>query len=268
MVRLILAMGVLPLVLACSAEEQVEDPQMQDNSSEFETAPQPAKPSQLAVSNDLYEFTYQWPSEAAAIEPLNAFFEANAETQRAEFEALAARAKSEAAEYDYPYRPYAANWDWNVLADTPLMLSLGSKHYAFTGGAHGNTQTGAMIWDREAGEKLASEDLFTSPKALHEILVAPYCAGLADERRERLGEDMVVGDYGTIPCPSIDQLTLALAASDGQILDQIVLIADPYVAGAYAEGIYEVTVEVDKDILALVKPEYRGAFAANEPRGE
>ena len=268
MVRLILAMGVLPLVLACSAEEQVEDPQMQGNSSEFEAAPQPANPSQLAVSNDLYEFTYKWPSEAAAIEPLNAFFQDAAETQRAEFEALAARAKSEAAEYDYPYRPYAANWDWNVLADTPLMLSLGSKHYAFTGGAHGNTQTGAMIWDREAGEKLASEDLFTSSKALHETLVTPYCAGLADERRERLGEDVVVGDYGTIPCPSIDELTLALAASDRQILNQIVLIADPYVAGAYAEGIYEVTVKLDKDILALVKPEYRGAFAANEPRGE
>ena len=268
MVRLILAIGMLPLLLACSAKEQAEDPQVQDNSSDLQPVPEAVYPGQLAVSNDLYEFTYQWPAEAAAIEPLHAFFEDAAEAQRAEFEELATRAESEAAQYDYPYRPYAANWDWNVLADTPLMLSLGSKHYAFTGGAHGNTQTGAMIWDREAGEKLASEDLFTSSNALHEILVAPYCTGLADERRERLGKDMVVGDYGTIPCPSIDQLTLALAASDGQTLNQIVLIADPYVAGAYAEGTYEVTVDLDEDILALVKPKYLSAFAANASHSE
>ena len=268
MVRLILAIGVLPLVLACSAQEQLEDPQVQDNSSDLKAVPEAVEPAELAVSNDLYEFTYQWPGEAAAIEPLHAFFEDTAEAQRAEFEELATRAKSEAAQYDYPYRPYAANWDWNVLADTPRMLSLGSKHYAFTGGAHGNTQTGAMIWDREAGEKLASEDLFTSSQALQEILVAPYCAGLADERRKRVGKDVVVGDYGTIPCPSIDQLTLALAAPDGQALNQIILIADPYVAGAYAEGIYEVTVDLNEDILTLVKPEYRGAFPTNAPRGE
>ena len=59
MVRLLLAIGVLPLVLACSAQEQLEDPQVQDNSSDLKAVPEAVEPAELAVSNDLYEFTYQ-----------------------------------------------------------------------------------------------------------------------------------------------------------------------------------------------------------------
>ena len=43
--------------------------------------------------------------------------------------------------------------------------------------------------------------------------------------------------------------------------DRIGLLAAPYVAGAYAEGSYEVTLPVTPKVLAAVKPEYKAAFA-------
>ena len=54
---------------------------------------------------------------------------------------------------------------------------------------------------------------------------------------------------------------LAAVAAFALLIDRIGLIADPYVAGSYAEGAYEVTLPVTRAIIGTVKPEYRGAFA-------
>ncbi len=62
-------------------------------------------------------------------------------------------------------------------------------------------------------------------------------------------------------CPSIKELTLLLGSTNGRAIDRIGLIADPYVAGSYAEGTYEVTLPVTPAILKTVKPAYRSAFA-------
>ena len=62
-------------------------------------------------------------------------------------------------------------------------------------------------------------------------------------------------------CPTLKELTLLLGSSTRRRIDRIGLIADPYVAGSYAEGAYEVTLPVTPTILRAVAPRYRAAFA-------
>ena len=62
-------------------------------------------------------------------------------------------------------------------------------------------------------------------------------------------------------CPKISELTELLGSSNRQRFDRIGLIADPYVAGSYAEGTYETTLPVTAAILRIVKPGYRAVFA-------
>jgi CRP-like cAMP-binding protein len=57
------------------------------------------------------------------------------------------------------------------------------------------------------------------------------------------------------------ELTLLLGSSNGRTFDRIGLIADPYVAGSYAEGPYDVTVPITQAVLDAVKPAYKEAFS-------
>ena len=47
--------------------------------------------------------------------------------------------------------------------------------------------------------------------------------------------------------------------------DRVGFLIDPYTAGPYAEGTYEVTLPVTRAILAAVKPEYAESFTATRP---
>jgi hypothetical protein len=63
-------------------------------------------------------------------------------------------------------------------------------------------------------------------------------------------------------CLAPSDVTVLLGSSNKQQFNRIGLIADPYAAGPYAEGSYEVTLPVTPALLKAVKPEYRAAFAA------
>lgn len=55
--------------------------------------------------------------------------------------------------------------------------------------------------------------------------------------------------------------TVILGSADKQHFTRIGVLVDPYEAGPYVEGNYEVTVPVTAAVLKAVKPEYRAAFA-------
>jgi hypothetical protein len=53
-----------------------------------------------------------------------------------------------------------------------------------------------------------------------------------------------------------------VGSSNRRTFNRLTLYAGPYVAGPYAEGAYEIDINIDRAILAAVKPEYREAFSA------
>lgn len=207
------------------------------------------------------EFAYGWPAQVAAIPALAARLTDDRDTLLAE----------QKTEWDSAMKEFGGsdcvacvNRDfqktWEVVADLPRFLSLSYNFYAYTGGAHGNSASGALVWDRERGAALKPADVFTSPKAMQDVLGAAWCKALAGARRAKMGGEGPF-DESTFPCPPIADLTVLLGSRSKTAFDRIGLIADPYVAGSYAEGQYEVTLPVTPAVLAAVRPQYRGAFA-------
>lgn len=263
---------VLGLVLAaCSSPEDKSASAPTDQAAAPAASASPAAPPAPAPGATNFtdnadegaakrEFSYSWPAKVSAIPAL---------TQRltAERDKLLAEQK---ADWQESLREFAdsdcfgcVNRDlqksWDVVADLPRFLSLSWELYAYTGGAHGNSGSGGLVWDREANAALAPKDLFVSEAALQDALYTRWCKALQRDRVTRLG--MEPADDSTFPCPTIAELTVLLGSSNKTQFDRIGLIADPYVAGSYAEGSYELTFPVTAEVLAAVKPRYKAAFA-------
>lgn len=213
-----------------------------------------------AVKTADYSFAYSYPAAAARYPALKRWLEADRAALRAKVVRDTAAERREAKQGGYPYRPYDIDQTWQVVTETPRFLSLSGQHYAYTGGAHGNTGSIGLLWDKAAGRRLTPHDLFVSPAALQAALGTNYCRALDKAREEKRGEPVKRGDlFGD--CVPIKDTVVLLGSSNRQRFDRIGLIADQYVAGSYAEGPYEVTLPVTPALLAAVKPAYRSAFA-------
>ena len=222
-------------------------------------APRAAGAVEVKRNDALVDFSYGYPAAAARIAPLRRWLDQD----RIRFEADARRTaqedRREATKNDYPFHPHDAARHWAVVTETPQLLSLSGETYRFTGGAHGGTLIDTIVWDKARQRRVDPRAMFTSAAALQDLLGATWCAKLKAERTKRLGEDPGVDPV--FPCPTIDKLTLLLGSTNRRAIDRIGLIAGQYVAGAYVEGMYEVTLPVTPALLRIVKPEWRGAFA-------
>jgi hypothetical protein len=208
------------------------------------------------------EFAYGWPAAVSAIPALAARLKGERDSALAEQKAEWQDSLREFAGEDCvscTSRGYSK--EWKVVADLPRYLSLSADMYLYTGGAHGNSAFEALVWDREAGAALDPKAMFRSEAAMQDALGAVWCKALKEERGKRLGAEYAVENLGVFGCPPIADLTLLVGSSDAKAFNCIGLIAAPYVAGAYAEGPYEVTLPVTPAVLAAVKPEYKAGFA-------
>ncbi len=221
----------------------------------------PAEARSEKEANELYEFEYSYPAAAAAIPGLKALLDRRLTESRSELAAEAQKAKKEAKADGYPYRTYAAATTWSVVADTPRFLSLSAQVYTYSGGAHGMTVFDTILWDKQAGKMVLPSEIFTSNAALRDAIRQPFCKALDVQRaKKREGLDWSADDiFGE--CIDPTEHTIILGSSNGQVLDRIGVLVEPYAAGPYAEGSYDVTVPVTGKVMATVKPQYRSALA-------
>ena len=97
---------------------------------------------------------------------------------------------------------------------------------------------------------------------LEQALGSRLCDALNREREERRGLAVQPdGDDIFDKCPGIDEATVLVGSSNGQGFDRIGIYFGPYVAGAYAEGAYELDFNVTASVLDAVKPQYAEAFS-------
>jgi hypothetical protein len=182
--------------------------------------------------------------------------------QRAKLVAEAREGAAEAKKDGFPFNPWSCSQSWSVVTDLPGWLSLSAAYWSFSGGAHGMTWSGAMLWDRKANLPRNPLDLFISKAALAGAIRTPFCAALDKQRAEKRGEpvDRKSGDeFDKCIDPTAETVILGSRGKRG--FDRIGILVAPYNAGPYAEGDYEVTVPVTPAVLAAVKPAYKAAFA-------
>ena len=205
---------------------------------------------------DRIDFEFTLPAEAARLPNLRARTLHEAASAKAELLRQQAGASQNP---EFPARIYGTQLDWTVRGSTPQFLSLVEHVSSYTGGAHGNAGTHALIWDRRADREVPLADLFTNQtKALATIRPA-YCEALASARREKRGGDL--GDDGPFAdCPQFGELTVIPAGSVGGKFSRMLVIADPYVAGPWAEGEYEIELVIPQQILPFLNPAVRSSF--------
>lgn len=264
--RAVPVLASLILVAACGKEEPAPAPTASDaavaTAPASEAAP-PAEAVSIKTQNPRYSFSYAYPAAAAGIPALKAQLDNEMAEARAELASIAKEGESAAKAEDFEFNPFDQSTKWTVVTDLPGWLSLKRDYYEFTGGAHGNYGTGALLWDKAAGQARDVLTLFVSKAAFDAALRPAFCNALDKQRAERRGApvDRTSGDSFD-DCLAPSDVTVLLGSSNKQQFNRIGLIADPYAAGPYAEGSYEVTLPVTPALLKAVKPEYRAAFAA------
>lgn len=261
--------ALLPLLVilnACNKEQPVAEAPKQEEPAAPVAANEPVLPpptaGEVRLSNDLVEFQYSYPSEAAAIPSLKAWLDEDLAKRRVALMADARAARADAQANDYPFRPYGLGHDWQVVTQLSGWLSLSATVYSDTGGAHPNHWFDALLWDKNAEARRDALDLFVSKAGFSDALRRPFCAALDKERAERRGApvDPASGD-GFDECIDPAEQTVILGSSNRLAFDRIGILVSPYAAGPYAEGSYEITLPVTARVMAALRPQYRSAFA-------
>lgn len=229
------------------------------------TAPPSGPPAQARSVEDktpLYDFDYSYPAAAAAIPALKAWLDSDLEGQRSDIKQQAIEGRDAAKDSGFPFNPYGHSTGWDVVAALPGWLSLSAQRWEFTGGAHGNPWSEGLLWDKSTNSRRDAFGLFTSKAALSAAIRTPFCDALDKQRAERreVPVDRAGGDMFDACIDPVDS-TVILGSADKQHFTRIGVLVDPYEAGPYVEGNYEVTVPVTAAVLKAVKPEYRAAFA-------
>lgn len=228
-------------------------------------APEPAAEGPITRQtanreSQLLDFEYSWPQAIAAEPQLVARL--NEDLSKNYDEALknARENKADTEKFAAPFNQNMFTRIWTLVGQTPRLFSLVDNTSTFTGGAHPNHATSALLWDRSSHEGVPLTQLFQSADAFEGALRPHFCKLLDAERLKRRQGETLDGDFSK--CPPFSDLTIAPVGSGNGPFKSIQLIADPYVAGPYAEGSYEIEVPVSAALVAALKPEFRGDFQA------
>jgi hypothetical protein len=216
-------------------------------------------PHKVVRNTPALEFSYEWPAEAVAIPALDLRLYTDAKKKLAQSlkdaqqdQALARQQKREFHQHDF-------SATWETSGQTARLLSLEGGFGGFEGGAHPNGWTEALLWDRVSKRELGVAGLFVRPGDLTALTRTNYCKLLDAERATRRGGEKLGGDFDQ--CPKYSELTIVPADGDKDgRFDRLDFMADPYVAGPYVEGDYEIELPVTPQLIAALKPEYRSSF--------
>lgn len=235
-------------------------------------SPEPAQPAPAPAAegpvtrqtanreSPLLDFEYSWPEAISSDQQLVARFKDDLSRSYDEALKNARENKADMEKFGGPFNQNSFMRIWTLEGQSPRLFSLVANTDTYTGGAHPNHTSSALLWDRSSRQEVKLAQLFQSAEEFEASLRPQYCKLLDTERLKRREGETLEGDFSK--CPSFSDLTIAPAGSGSGPFKTIQLIADPYVAGPYAEGSYEIEVPVPASLIAALKPEFRGDFDA------
>ena len=207
----------------------------------------------------LLDFEYRWPTQAAAIPALRRQLIARMKHDRSRYTKMAELDRRERADKSFPFFPYSFSRTIHFGGRTARLVSFADERNVFTGGAHGNPSTQALLWDLKLGKGIAFSDVFAkSPKSL---LQPGYCKQLAKQRMKKNATDKVLNIWEQCPDPLKQSVIPEDKDRDGRF-ETINVTANPYDVGSYAEGYYVVMLPVTPALMSALKSLYRQSFEA------
>lgn len=153
-----------------------------------------------------------------------------------------------------------------AAAETAKLFSLKRVALDYSGGAHPNTLTSGILWDKSLKRQVGLSDLFRAGADLSAVDRA-LCSALNAAKRERVPDSAsITFDSKPFACPRAASTAFVLTPGDevGKAAGLTFLIG-PYQAGPYVEGGYEIPVPatVFRSMLATA---YAGEFGGKAVR--
>jgi hypothetical protein len=248
MARFPLAAAMLLLAACQAAPEPVARP-----------APGVPVPFHFDEATALLQFHYEWPVEVAAIPALSRRLSGEMESWRSRLNAGARSELDYRNKNGFPFHGYQGSMKWTAAGQSPRLLSLAGAFEEYTGGAHGNYGTRALLWDRATASEQTFAGLFMDKASPAALMTQPWCKALDAQRAEKRQGQKLGGEFDQ--CPKLGEIVIVPTDADANgAFESLRLIANPYTAGPYAEGSYTVDLPVTPAIIAALKPEYRASF--------
>jgi len=219
-----------------------------------------APASNVIENNDLIEFVYAYPKDAAQIAELAKALDGDRAAKREALIAAAQRDKAAAEKGEFPYRIHSHRQTWQRVTSTQRFLSLSAEIDSYAGGAHGMQTFDTLIWDRNRRKQIKPLDLFTSSEAFDAAIRDRFCAGI---KRAKAAKGIMADEAPDSPfakCPPASAQTIWLGSSDGRFLDRLTIAIGPYEIGPYAEGSYKINVPVTGALVKVAKDEFARDF--------
>lgn len=147
-----------------------------------------------------------------------------------------------------------------AAAETAKLFSLKRVSFDYSGGAHPNTLTSGILWDKALKRQIGLGDLFRKGADLSPVDAA-LCSALNAAKRERVPDGVsITFDSKPFACPRAATTAFVLAPGDepGKAAGLTFLIG-PFQAGPYVEGGYEVPIPATV-FRSLLTTAYAGEF--------
>lgn len=201
------------------------------------------------------DFAWHAPPEIAGAPGALSSMRAEADTTRAEMQKEAREFSQMLAEEGQDPRQLSYRQDWTLGYETPGLMNFTSETYRYDGGAHGMTTFDSLFWDKEAGAAVDRSALFVNWPQARERIASLFCENLDRMRADRRGGEVGDGGLGFSDCPDVTDFPWAL--SNGGIGEPALkVLVEPYAAGPYAEGSYEVTIPLSNGLRGAMKTVY------------
>lgn len=260
----IVTLGLMAAALALPAGcKKPEETPAKSAAVPIEAAPSTpagaAAPLSFADKTPVAEVSLKLPAELAAQPDLHARLYAEGVANLRQFAEGAANERAEMGEEGPPPQPYSREVTWSVSADTGKLLGMWSLQSEYAGGAHGMSSFNAVVWDKSVKRLIAPSALFNA--GIDPVMDKALCDALTAEKKRRLGDTYQEPGPNSWNCPRWREtiFTLAPSTQAGKAGGLVFLIA-PYMAGAYAEGDFRITVPASV-FKSLLKPAYADEFA-------
>lgn len=139
--------------------------------------------------------------------------------------------------------PYENTVELTVAGETSKLFSLKRVAFDFSGGAHPNTLTSGILWDKALKRQIGFTDLFRRGADLT-VLDQALCSAINSAKRARVPDSASVvlgGKDWSCPRAAVTEFVLTPGTTPGKAAGLTFLIG-PYQVGPRVEGAYEIAI--------------------------
>jgi hypothetical protein len=243
---LIAALLATTAVAACNRKEEGKAGAPAPSGNALVTPADAAAPMTFERSTAYAKVSLKLPNAIKPQTDLHARLYAEEVRKLHQFVEGAASERLDSGEEGAPDWTYEKQVDITGAMETGKLLSLKRTDFDFSGGAHPNTLTTGILWDKALKRQIGFTDLFR-PGADLTVLDQALCSAINAAKRARVPDSasLTLGSGADWNCPraSATEFVLTPGNAPGKAAGLTFLIG-PYTVGPYAEGAYEIAIPV------------------------